>query len=189
MSDYRTSCTEGEGNILNERCEFCESRLCCRVLNDDQKQIDSLRQSLAQEKAAREKAEAEVAGLRMEISRTDQEYFKAQRKNESLESTCAVTRMALETLHKYLDSNYRGYREHENYKIATEALSSTSGSSLLDRIAKLEGALEDVFALIDEGKLVRDTSKDHQESWAIESIGFVNRLAHIRQALTTIVKE
>jgi len=38
-------------------------------------------------------------------------------------------------------------------------------------------ALRDVFALIDDGFLVRDTSKDSDPLWALNSVRFVTRLA------------
>ncbi len=46
----------------------------------------------------------------------------------------------------------------------------------LERIRALEGALADVFALIDEGFLVRDISKDADPLWVLNSLRFVTRL-------------
>ncbi len=44
-------------------------------------------------------------------------------------------------------------------------------------------ALADMFAMIDEGLLVRDISKDHLSGWAARQITFVQRLAKNKTAL------
>ena len=52
-----------------------------------------------------------------------------------------------------------------------------------ERVAELEAALRDMFALIDEGFLCRDISRDAESGWAIKQLGFVQRLAKANQAL------
>ncbi len=44
-------------------------------------------------------------------------------------------------------------------------------------------ALKDVVALMDEGKLVRDTSQDHHSGWVLKQVAFVQRLSKIVAAL------
>jgi hypothetical protein len=50
-------------------------------------------------------------------------------------------------------------------------------------IAKLRAALEDMFAMIDEGLLVRHISNDASELYAMDMLKFVQRLAKAKQAL------
>jgi hypothetical protein len=49
--------------------------------------------------------------------------------------------------------------------------------------ANLLEALEDIFALMDENKLVRNTSSDHLDSFATESVKFVMRLSKAQKAI------
>ena len=51
------------------------------------------------------------------------------------------------------------------------------------RVVELEGALRDMFALIDDGFLCRDISRDAEPGWSIKMLGFVQRLAKNKQAL------
>lgn len=51
-------------------------------------------------------------------------------------------------------------------------------------IERLHGALKDMFALIDEGWLVRNTANDAASDWAIRQLGFVRRLQKAQAALT-----
>jgi hypothetical protein len=44
-------------------------------------------------------------------------------------------------------------------------------------------ALEDMFALMDENKLVRDTSSDHLDTFTAESAKLVMRLSRAQQAI------
>lgn len=44
------------------------------------------------------------------------------------------------------------------------------------REAQLEAALKDVFAMIDEGLLVRNTAFDHEPEWAMQALRFTQRL-------------
>ena len=52
------------------------------------------------------------------------------------------------------------------------------------RIAELSAALKDMFSLIDEGFLCRDISRDAEPGWAIEQLGFVQRLAANNKAIS-----
>lgn len=47
----------------------------------------------------------------------------------------------------------------------------------------LRAALTDMFALIDEGLLVRNIEKDAEPSWAMRQVRFVQRLAKAQAAL------
>jgi hypothetical protein len=53
---------------------------------------------------------------------------------------------------------------------------------------ELAEALRDVFALLDEGWLVRDTSHDHREGFAIRVMPLVQRLSKARAALAKLAK-
>lgn len=55
-----------------------------------------------------------------------------------------------------------------------------------ERIATLEQALRDMFSLIDEGWLIRDTSKDSEPGFAVRQLPFAVKLGRAKQALTTI---
>ena len=48
---------------------------------------------------------------------------------------------------------------------------------------KLREALTDMFALLDEGILVRDISHDHEDDWALSMVPFIQRLAKNKEAL------
>jgi hypothetical protein len=45
------------------------------------------------------------------------------------------------------------------------------------RIEDLEAALKDIFALMDENKLVRNVSNDNDPLWSLHALNFVRRLA------------
>lgn len=57
-------------------------------------------------------------------------------------------------------------------------------SPLAARVAVLEKVLRDVFDLIEEGFLVRDTSKDSDPRWAVYLLHRLIRLRDARDALT-----
>ena len=79
----------------------------------------------------------------------------------------------------------------ERYEIADEierlesdiGYMGTECIDLRNRIAELGGALQDMFALIDDGFLCRDISRDAEPGWSIKMLGFVQRLAKNKQAL------
>lgn len=50
--------------------------------------------------------------------------------------------------------------------------------------SEMLAALKDMFALIDEGWLVRDTSGDGNPSWAMKQLRFVQRLQKAQAAIT-----
>lgn len=49
-------------------------------------------------------------------------------------------------------------------------------------------ALTDLIAMIDEGELVRDISKDHESDYHLRMVKLVSRLQRNGEALTTIEK-
>ena len=49
--------------------------------------------------------------------------------------------------------------------------------------AALKEALQDVFALIDEGHLVRSVAGDGDPMWALKAVKFVERLKRAHEAL------
>jgi hypothetical protein len=53
----------------------------------------------------------------------------------------------------------------------------------VNQAAALEDALREIFALIDEGLLVRDISRDHEPGWAVRSMELVGRLKQARAVL------
>ena len=53
---------------------------------------------------------------------------------------------------------------------------------------ELLAACKDIFALMDEGFLVRSTADDHEPDWAIKNVPFVMRLNQIRVAITAAEK-
>jgi hypothetical protein len=53
---------------------------------------------------------------------------------------------------------------------------SDADAALIAAAPDLLAALKDVFNLVDEGFLVRDTSKDADPLWALNSVRFVTRL-------------
>lgn len=52
-------------------------------------------------------------------------------------------------------------------------------------IERLRAALKDMFALMDEGWFVRNTSEDHKPSFAMRQLAFVQRLRKAYEALGT----
>jgi len=50
-------------------------------------------------------------------------------------------------------------------------------------IERLTAALKDMFALMDEGLLVRDMSHDNDPMWAVRQIKFVQRLCEANALL------
>lgn len=56
-------------------------------------------------------------------------------------------------------------------------------TALRTQLARCEEALRDMFALIDEGYLVRDTTHDAMPGWALRQLPYVHRLAAARRAL------
>lgn len=52
-----------------------------------------------------------------------------------------------------------------------------------DEIERLRAALKDMFALIDEGWLVRNTANDAESSWGVRQLGYVRRLQNAQAAL------
>ena len=62
-------------------------------------------------------------------------------------------------------------------------------SELLDlevagkEITRLQAALEDMFAMLDEGILVRDITNDASDTFTMDMLAFVQRLAACKQAL------
>jgi len=65
----------------------------------------------------------------------------------------------------------------------SSAFMRTEIERLQARQELLEAALKDMFALIDEGWLVRDIRRDGNPLWALEQIGNVRRLADAKKAL------
>jgi len=57
---------------------------------------------------------------------------------------------------------------------------------LIEALSVVWEALEDTFKMIDEGKLVRDISRDGDSDYAIRSMEFVTRLAKNYKALRRI---
>lgn len=47
----------------------------------------------------------------------------------------------------------------------------------------LARALRTLFALVEDGTLVRDTSRDHEPGWALRQVPLVQALARARAAL------
>lgn len=56
----------------------------------------------------------------------------------------------------------------------------------LEPVAELIEAAQGVMELIDQGKLVRDTSGDLESDWAIKQIPMVRTLAAFQSALTVL---
>lgn len=52
-----------------------------------------------------------------------------------------------------------------------------------DREQALHEALTDMFAMLDEGLLVRDISKDGEPDWPLRMVKFVRRLKINQEAL------
>lgn len=51
------------------------------------------------------------------------------------------------------------------------------------REKRLREALGDVLAMIDEGWLGRDTSRDHEPDWAVRQMPYVQRLADAKRVI------
>ncbi len=58
-------------------------------------------------------------------------------------------------------------------------LANTLGADAL----RLRAALQDMFALVDEGWLVRNTENDAAPDWGMRQLGFVRRLQKAQAAL------
>ena len=68
-----------------------------------------------------------------------------------------------------------------------EALNASTALQLTQaraEIERLEDALRDLFAMMDEGLLVRDISQDHDPMWALRALEFTQRLAKAQQVLS-----
>ncbi len=52
-------------------------------------------------------------------------------------------------------------------------------------VKALVEAVTDLMGLLDDGRLVRNTSKDHEPDWAFKQIGFVKTLTHANLALAS----
>ena len=50
-------------------------------------------------------------------------------------------------------------------------------------VERLRTALTDMFDLIDEGILVRDTKNDHRDDWALHMLKFAKRLRKVKEVL------
>jgi len=55
---------------------------------------------------------------------------------------------------------------------------------LAERVKVLEDALQDIFTMLDDGYLVRDTSHDGQDGWAMRQLPYVRKLAAAQAALS-----
>ena len=62
------------------------------------------------------------------------------------------------------------------------ALRTSRAAAIVDA-TKLRVALKDMFALVDEGKLVRDISHDHDPLWTLEVLKLVRRLKANKEAI------
>jgi hypothetical protein len=51
------------------------------------------------------------------------------------------------------------------------------------KLSAVSNALRDMFAMIDEGVLCRDISKDARAGWDLQILGTVRRLADAKKAL------
>jgi hypothetical protein len=61
--------------------------------------------------------------------------------------------------------------------------------ALRERVAELEGALHLLFAYMDDGWLVRDTSKDGEPDWAIKQLQYVRGLQKANAVLSATPAE
>lgn len=61
--------------------------------------------------------------------------------------------------------------------------SAEANARLIAAAPDMLAALQDVFALMDEGWLVRNTSEDHKPSFAMRQLSFVQRLAKANAAI------
>lgn len=69
--------------------------------------------------------------------------------------------------------------ELEDLLLFAERLSK-SKTEIIDALIE---SLSDILSLIDEGVLVRDTSKDHEPTWAMAQVPLVKALVKARQLL------
>ena len=54
---------------------------------------------------------------------------------------------------------------------------------LKEENAKLKTALKDLFKMIDDGELVRNTTRDHEPDWARRQMNFVMSLKFAKEAI------
>lgn len=62
------------------------------------------------------------------------------------------------------------------FHVASKALSSSEPSKVVEVLRQCEEALSDLFKLMDEGRLVRNTEDDHKPEFYTEQAKLVSRL-------------
>lgn len=71
----------------------------------------------------------------------------------------------------------------ENDEMGSEFVYVNALKERLRAAERLAAALKDIFALMDEGWLGRDTSKDHEPGWAMKQIEPIQRLKKAHDTL------
>lgn len=71
----------------------------------------------------------------------------------------------------------------KDYKFITNVFESKANAKLIAAAPEMYEALIDVFAMIDEGYLVRNTSGDAETGWAMKQLPFIMRLQVAHAAL------
>lgn len=71
----------------------------------------------------------------------------------------------------------RLYYDTDGERVTLDVLCMREPAWAANRIRALKATLADLFALIDEGQLVRSTANDADPDWHMKSLRFVHRLA------------
>ncbi|MGH7207831.1 MAG: hypothetical protein ACREIL_00450 [Nitrospiraceae bacterium] len=84
------------------------------------------------------------------------------------------------SVERELAASYEQFNEVKDERDQLQAVSDR----LQARLTRFEEALQDLFKLIDEGWLVRNTKDDTDQNWALNNLTYISRLAKAHQALT-----
>lgn len=126
----------------------------------------------------------ESAKLEREIAVMTKERDEARAMRDSFQKGSQMMQSERDSLRQQLAEaqkvNMTDYTEAGwNRAKELEALLAEAQADKAQSIA----AFKDLFAMIDEGLLVRDTSKDYGDGWALRMAKFVSRLARAKEAL------
>ena len=76
-----------------------------------------------------------------------------------------------------MNAEQKLYQDAEGEYVTLDALCMREPAWAANRIRALKAAIIDLFALIDEGQLVRNTANDADPDWHMKSLRFVHRLS------------